>query len=234
LSQAPQALVDTPDVVVVRDDLDVPVMMVQTESDLFLLGSHPDRQPDTDRFRLWEIAGTAHADVYTVNGIADRGGNPDIADVVETNSPVPGIITCDKPINSGPQHFVVSAALAALRDWIVADVEPARAARLDTDPTGTGFLYDELGNVQGGIRTPYVDVPIARLSGEGQGGSGFCFLFGTTALFDGTTLAALYPSHADYVNAVSNSVDSAVTGGFLLQPDGELIKAAAERSTIGN
>lgn len=234
LSQAPQTLIDTPDVVVVRDDLDVPVMMVQTESDLFLLSSHPDRQPDSDRFRLWEIAGTAHADVYTVNGIADRGGNPDVADVIETDSPVPGIITCDKPINSGPQHFVVSAAFAALRDWIVADVQPPRAARLDTDATGTGFLYDELGNVQGGIRTPYVDVPIARLSGEGQGGSGFCFLFGTTELFDDTTLATLYPSHAAYVDAVSSSVDSAVTSGFLLQSDGELIKAAAERSDIGN
>jgi hypothetical protein len=234
LSQAPQAEVDTPDVVLIRSDLDVPVLTVQTESDLFLLGSYPDRQPDSDRFRLWEIAGTAHADTYTVAGAADLGDNPDYADVIETDSPVPGIITCDVPINSGPQHFVVSSAFAALRDWIVGGVAPAMAGRLEVDPTGTSYLYDDRGNVLGGIRTPYVDVPIARLSGEGQGGSGFCFLFGTTELFDDTTLATLYPTHADYVNAVNNSVDAAVANRFLLAPDGAVIKAAAQRSDIGN
>lgn len=234
LSQAPQALVDTPDVVTVRDDLDAPVMMVQTETDLFGLASLADRQPDSDRFRLWEVAGTAHADTYTVAGAADLGDDPDFADVIETDSPVPGIITCDKPINSGPQHFVVSAALAALHDWIDEGVAPATATRLEIDEAGTGYNYDDLGNVRGGIRTPYVDVPIARLSGDGQSGSGYCFLFGTTELFDAATLTALYPSHAAYVNAVGSSVDSAVASGFLLPEDGEMIKAAAQRSDIGN
>lgn len=234
LSQEPQAVANTPARVLVRDDLDVPVMMVQTESDLFLLGSYADRQPDSDRFRLWEVAGTAHADTYTVAGAADRGDDPSFANIVETASPVPGIISCDKPINSGPQHFVVSKAIAALREWIVNGAAPAEAPRLEVDAIGTSYSYDDLGNVLGGIRTPYVDVPIARLSGEGQGGEGFCFLFGTTALFDDVTLAALYPSHAAYVNAVNSSVDSAIANGFLLPEDGALIKTAAQNSDIGN
>lgn len=232
LSQAPQAEIATPSTVVVRDDLDVPVMMVQTESDLFLLGSVPDRQDDTDLFRLWEIAGTAHADTYTTSGLYDRGNDPQYARIVETSSPVPGIIECASPINSGPQHFVVSAAIAALRAWIVDGTLPATADRLALNEAGTGFLYDAVGNVQGGVRTPYVDAPIARLSGEGQGGAGLCFLFGTTELFDATQRATLYPSHDIYVNAVSASVDAAVEQGFLLQPDGELIKAAARESEI--
>ena len=234
LSQAPQAVVDAPATVLVRDDLGLPVMMVQTESDLFLLGSYTDRQPDSDNFRLWEIAGTAHADTYTVAGAADTGGNPDYADVVETDSPVPGIITCDKPINSGPQHFVVSAAFAALRTWVAEGVAPAVAPRLTVGPDGASYVYDEFGNVLGGIRTPYVDAPIAKLSGEGQGGAGFCFLFGTTQLIDDSQLGTMYPTHATYVNAVNGSVDSAVAAGFLLEPDGALIKAAAQRSNIGN
>jgi hypothetical protein len=234
LAQEPQAAVATPDVVNVRDDLDVPVMMAQTESDLFLLGSLPDRQADTDRFRLWEIAGTAHADTYTAAGAADRGDDPSFANVIEVASPVPGIIDCASPINAGPQHFVIAAAFAALRNWIVDGTQPANAARLAVDGAGSAYLYDTHGNVQGGVRTPYVDVPIARLSGEGQGGGGLCFLFGTTERFDSGTLAALYPTHADYVAAVSASVDAAVAEGFLLQPDGELIKTAAQQSTIGN
>lgn len=233
LSEAPQAKIDTPAVVVVRDDLKVPVMMVQTESDLFLLGSLPDRQDDSANFRLWEIAGTAHADTYTAAGAADRGDDPAFAKVIATASPVPGIIDCASPINSGPQHFVIAAAFAALQNWIVAGTPPASADRLAVTDDGTGYSYDEVGNVLGGVRTPYVDVPVAKLSGEGQGGGGLCFLFGTTELFDATQLATLYPSHAAYVAAVNTAVDVAVASGFVLQPDGELIKTAAQQSTIG-
>jgi hypothetical protein len=233
LSQTPQAATPMPSIVNVRSDLKVPVMMVQTESDLFLLGSYPNRQADSATFRLWEIAGTAHADTYTTLGAGDLGNDPSFADVISTDTPVPGIITCDKPINSGPQHFVVSAALAALQQWIASGTAPANAPRLEVAGDPAAYVYDALGNVQGGIRTPYVDAPIAKLSGEGQSGSGFCFLFGTTTLFDNTTLLNLYPTHAAYVAAVNASVDSAVANGFLLAADGALIKTAAQNSTIG-
>jgi hypothetical protein len=52
-------------------------------------------------------------------------------------------------------------------------------------------------------------------------------LFGTTRLFDDTTLATLYPDHGAYVTAVENATDAAVQAGFLMPEDGELIKAAA-------
>ena len=42
----------------IRDDLDVPVMIVNSE--LEAIACHPVRQPDTDRFRWWESAGTCH------------------------------------------------------------------------------------------------------------------------------------------------------------------------------
>jgi len=43
----------------IRDDVGVPVLVFQTESDVsFSRGS--GRQPDTDMYRLWEVAGTAH------------------------------------------------------------------------------------------------------------------------------------------------------------------------------
>jgi hypothetical protein len=234
LSQAPQAAAATPSIVNIRADLKVPVMMLQTESDLFLLGSYPDRQADTDKFRLWEVAGTAHADTYTTLGSADLGNDPSFADVISTDSLVGGLITCSKPVNSGPQHFVVSAAFAALQNWIVSGHAPTNAPRLEVAGDPAGYVYDSLGNVVGGIRTPYVDVAVAKLSGEGQAGSGFCFLFGTTELFDNSTLTTLYPTHAAYVAAVNASVDDAVSKGFIIDVDGALIKTAAQNSTIGN
>ena len=61
------------------------MLTLQTETDLTFLGYFPARQDDTDRFRLWEVAGTAHADTYTfVTGMDDLGKDPAIADVILT------------------------------------------------------------------------------------------------------------------------------------------------------
>ena len=227
----------------VRTDI-APVMTVQTESDLFLLNFYPSRQDDGPNFRLWEIPGTSHADIYTLTGLFDINGS-DIkhAQVVENSSPMPGIVNCAKPVNSGPQHFVVSAAYAALNRWVTTGIAPAIAPRLTVNAAGTGFENDAHGNVLGGIRTPYVDAPTATLSAYGQPGSmdtignsaqSFCFLFGTTALFDATKLKTLYPTHSAYVAAVTASADAAEAQGFLLPSDAALIKKAAQESTVGN
>jgi hypothetical protein len=224
-----------PEVVRVRTDLGTPVMMLQTETDLFVLGSYPSRQDDSTNFRLWEAAGTAHADLYTfLDNRVDVGGNPNIAAVVENAAPIPGIIDCTEPVNAGPQHFIASAAIRALNTWLVDGTAPAMADRLEVAGTPAAFVLDDLGNVKGGIRTPYVDAPIAILSGEGQprDGSGFCFLSGTTYLFDASTLGALYADNAAYIDAVNRSTDDAVSKGFLLPEDAELIKAYVAGSDI--
>src|SRR5690606_18531404 len=53
------------DAVLVREDLHVPVLIVQSETDVLgKLYSYPARQPDSPWYRLWEVAGSAHADTY--------------------------------------------------------------------------------------------------------------------------------------------------------------------------
>lgn len=233
-------LVATPEVVRVRDDLGVPVMMLQTETDLFILGSWPSNQPDNELFRLWEVAGTAHADLYTfLDNRLDVGTDPSIAAVEENANPIPGIIECPAPVNAGPQHWVAKAAMAALNRWIVDGTPAPEAARLAVSGDPPAFELDALGNVLGGVRTPYVDAPVAVLSGEGQPQDpfdpedrNFCFLSGTTQLFDAATLASLYASNADYIAAVAAAADAAVDAGFLLAADAELIKAHAANSDI--
>jgi hypothetical protein len=107
------------------------------------------------------------------------------------------------------------------------------ADRLSVTPEGDAFELDARGNALGGIRTNYVDVPVAVLSGLGQSGESFCRLFGTTMLFSEAELAELYPTEADYVEAVRTSTEAAVAAGFLLAPDAALIVADAEASGIG-
>lgn len=234
LSQEPEPEVEMPNVVRIRTDLDVPVLTYQTETDIFRLGFLPDRQPDTAGHRLWEVAGSAHADTYTLMvGFTDTGNDPSSFDVVVTDAPIPGIIECDSPINSGPQHVVLKAALAALDRWVRTGQAPRRAARLEVTSDGEEFVLDEYGNVEGGIRSSWVDAPVATLSGLGQSGGSFCGIFGTTVAFDDATLAELYPDHETYVRRVRSATSRAVFQGFIRPADGDLIIEGARQSGIG-
>jgi hypothetical protein len=79
-----------------------------------------------------------------------------------------------------------------------------------------------------------VDAPTAVLSGLGQSGGAFGFLFGTTQPFDAATLAALYPGgKADYLARFAAALEGAITGGFLLGDDREEIIGLAAASAIG-
>ena len=223
LAQEPQALIPTPESPLVRTDLNVPVMTFETETDVVFLEYLNARQPDTDLFRAWEVAGTAHGDYYTfVSGRDDTVGDPVFASVIEENS-VLGFITCDKPMNNGPQHYVFNAAVRALNHWVATGTPPAESPLLEANDDGSDYLYDDLGNALGGIRTPYVDAPSAVLRGEPNEGNSFCRLFGTTALFSAAQMASLYGDEAGFVDAVTNATNAAVTAEFLLQEDADAI-----------
>ena len=95
-----------------------------------------------------------------------------------TNRPNPGF-TCALPINTGPQTFVLRSAIAHLDRWTPAARHRRRACWETTSISPAQYVLDANG-VRGGIRTPAVDAPVAALSGLGQSGTTFCFLFGTT------------------------------------------------------
>jgi hypothetical protein len=231
LSQNPQVAVPAPSPTFIRGDIPEPVVGVETETDYFGLNRVGVHQPDASNFRQWDVAGNAHYDAYgVVKGPEDRGGDPSVAKVIEvTDADAAGIIQCDLPINDGPGHWVLKAAISALDHWIRTGEAAPSAEPLAMNEDRTDFLRDQYGNAMGGIRTPYVDAPVATFSGGGQTGSSFCFLFGTTDLFDEATLSTLYPTTQDYIDAIDTATDSAVGKGFILPADGELIKAQARQ-----
>jgi hypothetical protein len=234
LSQPPQPEIATPGDAVIRADIDVPVLTFETETDLTFLGYTAARQDDAKNFRLWEVAGTAHADSYTlVSGNTDLGNSPGVVEILAPSSPIPGIIECNSPINSGPQHFVLKAAFAALNKWVRNGKAPKSAPRLEVSlgPPVT-IVTDANGNALGGIRTPQVDVPIAAFTGE-QDGSILCRLFGTTTVFSDAQLAALYPSREDFVSKYKKALKRSVKAGWILKPDAKLMKEWAIGSSIG-
>jgi hypothetical protein len=201
----------------IRTDLDAPVLVLETETDVVgILNYLPARQPDSERFRLWEVAGTAHADAFLLGPTAEGLG-------------------CPTAINDGPGHFAVKAGLRRLDEWVRTGEAPPEAPRLEVDETGTAPAYvtDENGNVVGGIRTPHVDAPVATLSGEAAPGASLvCTLMGSTVPLPADRLAELYPSADDYLAAYTEAADAAIEAGFVLEDDREALLDDADPSVI--
>jgi hypothetical protein len=104
-----------------------------------------------------------------------------------------------------------------------------------TAATPATFVVDANGDVEGGVRTPWVDAPTARLSGLGQAGGGFAVLFGVTEPFDKAKLDKLYPGgRADYLARFDASLNRAVKGGFILRADAPEIRALARAMYPGS
>jgi hypothetical protein len=221
----------------IRDDVRVPVLTVQSETDVVGLGSAGSRQDDAPRFRLWEIAGAAHADTYLLVASAADDGSLAPAELARLLAPTDNVFGMQMaaPLNAGPQqHYVLQAALAHLERWASGGAPPPEAPRLVLG-TGDGPLaLDALGIAQGGLRSPWVDAPTAVLSGFGQSGAEFAFLFGTTRPFDAAELARLYPGgRADWLARFDKSLADAVARGFVLEADAPEIRAVAAATTWG-
>jgi len=222
-----------------RADLRVPVITVITETDLiggWRVGYHLARRPDDERLRAWEIPGTAHADNYTIRvGFIDNGSAP-LEQLVAAYAPTSELMgtQLSYSINFAPQHhYVLQAAIASLNNWVRTG-EPAPVAHpialTDGDPPELDL--DENGLAKDGVRTPWVDVPIARTSGLAPDESPMSFLFGSGEMFDDDTVCRLYPGGmSDYLERFTAALDSAIQSGFIVAADrSEILELAAAAS----
>jgi Alpha/beta hydrolase domain len=199
-----------PDNLRIRTDLKVPVFMSETQTDLIQLGYAPAQQPNTAKVRTWEIAGTAHADAFTVGAAAS-------------------VIGCTTPVNSGPQHNVVQAGFTAFDKWVDNGTPPPSPPPFKLSSTHPAALaLDAHGNVIGGVRTPAVDVPVSTLSGAPAAGSNsICGLFGSTVAFTPAQLASLYGTQSNYIAQYTKSLDKAIASGYILSADKASLLAQA-------
>jgi hypothetical protein len=250
LAQAPLTPVPAPTPTLIRTDLRQPVLIFTTEADLMALGYLAARQPDTSKVRDWEVAGTAHDDTYGLT-ITRTDNGTEQADIAAfesmrtpTASPIPGIVDCAAPINAGAHTYELRAAIVALERWVRTGVAPPTSPRLRANPAQPGtFVLDANGEALGGIRTPQVSAPVAKLSGVGQPpqppapgkpqiAANLCIAFGTTVPLTSSQLAALYSTHQAFVTAWDTSVDREVRAGFLLPADATRLKAVAAQSSV--
>ena len=200
-----------------REDVGVPVLLVQAEGDLIgMIGSLPARQPDSEWVTTWEIAGQAHADLYQLGEFAQ-------------------FVDCNGPINSGQQVFVLRAGLRHLVSWAGGGARPPAAppVEIDDDATTRNPATGTLGNSRGGVRTPVVDAPVEHLTGEpDRDAQPMCRLLGRTLEVDEQELRERWESRAQYLAAYAEATDRLIKEGFLLADDREEILADARPERI--
>ena len=224
----------------ISTDVDVPVLLFQTEGDMLAMDYAPARQPDTDHIRTWEVPGSAHVgrgsplDATLAAGIRARD--------TQFAAP-PGNPACQT--NPFPSWPVADSAWEHLRAWVAGGAPPPTAPRIQFTrpatfaaiPPGDSnslIARDELGNALGGIRTPAIDAPVGSYYGTSPCNPGTLgFLAGLYVPFDAATLAKLYPTHDVYVAKVTASANQAVADGFMLQEDAQTLIDEANASSIG-
>lgn len=212
-----------------RTDLNVKMFKIDTENDVMLLGEGAARQPDSDRLRTWEIAGTSHVNSHDMDVRVPL--------VTRDALPIPNQ-SCDLPaLSHVPAAHVLNAAYGHLVKWTIAGTPPPTAERIQlatvgTPPAPSIAVRDAFGNALGGIRLAEQAAATATNTGVNSG-SGFCLLYGTHQPFTATQLSSLYPNHNAYVSAVTNATSTNLTASYILPPDAAATVQAADQSAIG-
>ncbi len=146
-------------------------------------------------------------------------------DIVAAGRAVPPMACNEGPRSRFPSRIFVDAALRNLDLWSRQGIPAPPGADILVQ-AGQPVL-DAFGNVVGGLRSPYLDVPTSTWTGSSTGDS-FCFIAGHEIPFEQARLDALYPTRGSYVGAVARDVRALVAQRYLTPADGrELIREAA-------
>jgi hypothetical protein len=229
---------------------DAPVIHVNTETEIALGALSPVglafRRPDgdapDDRYRIWEVPGAAHVSndrrEEVINLQRNRAQLLHLTDL----SQLPPLGCTHQAFEDGPVHgvegviapddfpfsSVQNAAFHHLVRWIDNPHGPppphGQPIQVDMNATPRAIVRDSLGNAVGGVRSPFLDVPIATFTptdtvAHETDESGFCVLYGFSTPFDHAQLATLYPDHRTYVRQFALQSIKLVRDGFWLLPD---------------
>jgi Alpha/beta hydrolase domain len=256
----PPGIPATPDIPVpptafVRGDLRQPVLFFNTETDISVLGAgfSVHNQPDSNTLRIWEVAGTTHADVYLLKWAG--------ADAQKSGLPASPFNCGNPPLNNGPETFGLRAAFRALAIWTqFPEFKPATSPRFSvqivTSPRPAAVIERDpaTGDAIGGIRLPPVAVPIETLTGirppAAVAANPTCILFGAASPWDGgvdpwdgvpgldpaptppPSLAVLYGTKFNYVLQYELATLESVFERFLLPEDAREMIGLAEAADV--
>lgn len=107
--------------------------------------------------------------------------------------------------------------------WVSDGIAPPSATFLEADPECIDAVVDEFGTPRGGVRTPYVDVPLAT----------YPPLELPPDPFDAELLEELYGTHGNYLSQVGRDTNDLIKDRWVTQEDGQkIILEAAEAKDL--
>ncbi len=225
LNSCAQRLAEGDPRLVIRN-VGVPVIQILAQNAITANTRRPDSDAAGDQFRRYELPGASHFDLWhfmyrpPLKDITAAGIKPeDYFQVPRECEPARA------PINDFPQPYFFNAAFANLDQWVRKGTPPPKAGFVELkDGKGPEFVNDEFGNVRGGIRSPWFDVPAGTFYPEMKG-PGMCRSIGYWAPFSWTRLEALYGNRQNYTKKFLESVDRLVTEHWVTAADGDKLKA---------
>ncbi|MBR7619439.1 hypothetical protein JKL49_08575 [Phenylobacterium sp. 20VBR1] len=198
----------------IRDDLDVPAMIVNTE--LEAKACLKVRQPDTERFRTWEAAGLTH-----VSYQAQLTRNEKFQRDFGTTPAAPS-----EQMNRIYLQPFYDAALHHMNRWVSGGAPPPSQPLIEFTEDGQ-VIRDAHGVAKGGARLPQAAAPVAMNSATPVTDDFAGRLRGSNKPFDAAKLDALYGDEAGYLSSFRKAADSAVAAGVLMPRDVEPAVAEA-------
>jgi hypothetical protein len=183
------------------EDIDTPTFTYTNPGGATVRKANSNKKKD--RYWLFEIPGAPHATGFTDDD-------------------------CDGS-SSFPTRYFSRAAAANLARWAEKGVAPPRAPRiaLATLDAVSVAESDEHGNAVGGVRSPFVDVPLSRFEVH-SGPAPTCKQVGVETPLSLGVLEELYGDAAGYMKAFTKSLDATIKAGFLLELDRQAILDAQE------
>lgn len=216
----------------------VPVIELFAQGDL---GTNlTSRRHDSDRapdlYRRYEVAGASHVDPWEERAFANAADRQRATG----EGPAPPLACLPAGVleTDFPARHAINAAWRHLDLWVRRGKPAPRAPPLALhaplaspfDPE-RAFLVDEVGNALGGVRSPLVDVPVARYVGA-KTGAFSCMFEGYRYLLSARQLRQRYGSHAQYLRQLQASARSLQRQGWLTAEDArELIDQARDAAT---
>ncbi|MGY0499344.1 alpha/beta hydrolase domain-containing protein [Nocardia sp. FBN12] len=199
---------------VLRDDLDVPVMIVNTELEATVY--QPARQPDTDLFRTWEVAGATHVSEQYVLGAMKRS---------EKEFGTPNRMLLGRGMNRVPFLPVLEAAYRHMVTWVNGGPPPPVQPRIEF--VESAVSRDRLGVARGGIQLPQIQVPLARHDAVPLGADLLSWLIGSSTPFTPAAITLMYGDEAAYLARFEVAARDACATGVLLERDVPALVAEA-------
>jgi hypothetical protein len=185
----------------------------------FTITTPADSDAPNDRLREYQFPAASH--------VPTRG----IADPKEIFGTLANVMHEGDHLSQFPSPPFYRQALVNLIDWVTKGIVPPKAPPLEM--ANGEFVRDEYGNVKGGVRHPYVEVPTVRYTASAPvvGADSMARrMIGLQEPIPAEKLRGMYKSRANYLKRFNQGIDAMVAQRWLSAQDGKQLQAEESKN----